>query len=183
MKPKKIKKVFKEFGNERIDNFFWMRNKKDPDVLKYIKYENSLTEEYLSDTKSFQEKVFKELKSRKRDQDVSVPFFYNGYWYIKKFEKGKEYPISFRKKGNMKAKAEKMLDQNQLAKGKKYFNIAGAAVSPDNRYLSYAEDVKADKRYVLKIKDLKTGKMLPDEITDTPGSFVWGNDSKTIFYS
>ncbi len=182
MKAKKIEKKFNEFGKKRVDNYFWMRDKNNPDVLKYIKHENKLTDDWLSDTKNLQEKLFKELKSRKRDKDESVPYFYNGYWYIKKFEKGKEYPVLFRKKGSLKAKAEKIIDQNVLAKGKKYYNIGGAGISPDNRYFAYAEDTKADRKYILKIKDLKTGKNLKDTITDISTAFIWGNDSRSIFY-
>ncbi len=181
MKPKKVLKIFNDFGARRVDEFYWMRDKTDPDVMAYIKHENSLSDAWLSDTKRLQEKLFKELKSRKRDKEESVPYFYNGYWYIKKFEKGKEYPMLFRKKGTLRARAENILDQNQLAKGKKYFHIGHASVSPDNRYLAYAKDVKADKRYVLKIKDLKTGRLVSDTISDI-SDFEWTNDSKTIVY-
>ncbi len=182
MLAKKIKKSFNDFGEERIDNYFWMRDKKNSEVLDYVKYENSLTNKYFKSDKNLQEKIFKELKSRKRDNDKSVPYFYNGYWYIKNFKKGKEYPIVSRKKASLMAKTEEVLDQNKLAKGKKYFNIGAAVISPDNRYLAYAEDLKADKRYTIKFKDLTTGKLIKDKIFDTSDSFLWGNDSKTIFY-
>lgn len=182
MKPKKIAKKFKDFGTTRTDNYYWMRDKTDPDVLPYIKYENSVTDTWMSDTKRFQEKLFKELKSRKKDRDESVPYFQNGYWYQKKFEKGKEYAVIYRRKGSLKARAEKVLDQNELAKGKKYFQIGSAVISPDNRYCAYVEDVKADKRYVMRIKDLYIGKNISDVITDASTTFEWTNDSKSIVY-
>lgn len=182
MIAKKNKKVFTEFGEERIDNYFWMRDKKDPDVLKYIKYENNQTKKYLKDYEKFQNKLLKELKSRKREKDQSTPYFYNGYWYYKKYEKGKEYPIYFRKKDGLKARPEKYFDQNILARGKKYHQIGGGAISPDNKLFAYVEDTQANRRFTLKVKNLETGEMLIDEIKDISPSFVWGNDSKSVFY-
>ncbi len=182
MIPKKIEKKFQEFGKERVDNYFWMRDQKDLDVLEYINHENKQTKNWFGDVKNFQEKIFKELKARKKDKDESVPYFYNEYWYVKKFEKGKEYPILFRKKGHLKARAEKIFDQNELAKGKKYYQIGSVNISPDNRYLAYTEDTNADKRYQIKIKDLHTGKNIKDSISRIVTSFEWSNDSKTILY-
>jgi len=98
MLAKKIKKSFNDFGEERIDNYFWMRDKKNSEVLDYVKYENSLTNKYFKSDKNLQEKIFKELKSRKRDNDKSVPYFYNGYWYIKNFKKGKNILLFQEKK-------------------------------------------------------------------------------------
>lgn len=182
MIAKKIKKVFKEFGKERIDNYYWMRNKKDPDVLRYIKYENKETEKFFKDAELSQDKIFEELKSRKKEKDESYPVFYNGYWYYKKFEKGKEYPIHLRKKKSLKAKPEKIIDQNILAKGKKYFKLGGAAVSPDNKLFLYSEDITADKKFNIKVKDIVANKNLKDEIKGVAQYFVWSNDSKSFFY-
>lgn len=182
MIPKKIEKKFKEFGKDRIDNYFWMRDKKDPDVVEYIKYENNLSKKWFSDVSDLKDKVLKELKSRIKEKDESIPYFLNGYWYVKKFEKGKEYPLLFRKKDNLSAKSELVLDQNILAKGKKYYNLGRASVSPNNKLLAYTEDTAGDRRFSLKIKNLETGKYLKDKITEVSNNFEWSNDSLSLFY-
>lgn len=182
MIPKKIEKKFKEFTKERIDNYFWMRDKKDPDVIDYIKYENSLSKKWFSDVSDLKDKIFKELKSRIREKDESIPYFLNGYWYVKKFEKGKEYPLLFRRKDKLNARLELVLDQNTLAKGKKYYNLGRASVSPDNKLLAYTEDTAGDRRFSLKIKNLETGKYLKDKITEVSNNFEWSNDSSSLFY-
>lgn len=182
MIPKKIEKKFKEFGKDRIDNYFWMRDKKDQDVVEYIKYENNLSKKWFSDVSDLKDKILKELKSRIREKDESIPYFLNGYWYVKKFEKGKEYPLLFRKKDTIKTKQELVLDQNILAKGKKYYNLGRASISPDNKLLAYTEDTAGDRRFSLKIKNLETGKNLKDKLIEVSTEFEWANDSSSIFY-
>ena len=191
---KKIKKELTVHGDTRIDNYYWMKlsdeqkNAKEPDeqtqeVLAYLNAENDYTKKMLSHTEKFQQKLFEEIKGRIKQTDMSVPFKFNDYYYITRFEEGLEYPIYTRKKQSLDNQEEIMLDCNQLAKGYSYYHVAGRSVSPDNKILAYGEDTLSRRIYTLKFKNLETGEMLHDLIPNTTGSAVWANDNKTIFYT
>lgn len=177
-----IPKEFSEHGYKRIDNYYWIRDKNDPKVIDYIKAENAYTDTVLASTKAFQEKLFAEMKGRIKEEDQSVPYFENGYYYYSRTETGKQYGINCRKKGSLDASEEVLIDGNKMAEGKPAFINAGFEVSPDNNIMasmynytgSYAE-------FVLKFTDLTTKKDLPDVIEKCSG-FAWANDNKTVFY-
>ena len=137
----------------------------------------------MADTKDFQEKLFQEMKGRIKEDDESVPYKDNGYFYLTRYEEGKEYPIYSRKKDNLQAPEEVMLNVNELAKGYSFFNVGGQSVSPSNELLAYGEDTLSRRIYTIRFKNLKTGELLPDEIPNTTGGAVWSNDNQYVFYS
>jgi oligopeptidase B len=197
MKPpiaEKKDSVMTWHGHTRVDPYFWMRltdeqkNAKDPDgqtkkVLDYLNAENEYTRAVLSPTDSLQKKLYKEIVGRIKQTDESVPYFYKGYWYITRFEEGKEYPIYTRKKGTLEEEEEIMLNVNGMAEGFNYYAVGGLSVSPNNQLLVFGEDTLSRRVYTLRVKDLETGKFLPDKIPNTSGGGVWANDGKTIFYT
>ena len=170
-------------GDTRIDPYYWLNERENPEVIDYLTAENQYTDTILSHTKAFQEKLYNELVGRIKQTDMSVPYKDNGYFYITRYEEGQEYPIHSRRKGNMDASEEIMLDVNVLAKGFDYYAVAGKSVSPDNKLLVYAEDTLSRRIYTLRFKDLTTGEMLPDIIPNTGGGATWAEDNKTLFYA
>ncbi|WP_370391013.1 S9 family peptidase [uncultured Winogradskyella sp.] len=180
---KKIPHKFELHGDTRIDNYFWMKDRDNPEVIDYIKAENSFYESETKETKAFQENLFQEIKSRIKEDDSSVPYKYNGYWYITKFEKGKDYPIYVRKKETLKAPEELLFDCNEMAKGLPYFKLVGISVSPDNKKVAFGTDTTGRRQYTIQIKDLETQEIFGDTIEDTTGSSAWASDSKTFFYT
>jgi oligopeptidase B len=191
---KKIPHKIITHNDTRVDNYFWMRlsdeqkNAEKPDtqtqcVLNYLNAENAYTKQSLRKTEDFQKKLFDEIVGRIKQDDESVPYCDNGYFYITRFEKGKEHPIYSRKKGNLEAKEEIMLDENQLAKPFDYYKIAGKNVSPNNQIVAFGEDKLSRRIYTIRFKNLATGKFLTDKIENTTGGTVWANDNQTVFYT
>ncbi len=180
---KQIPKELSIHGDTRTDEFYWLNQRENPEVIAYLNSENEYREQMTSHTKAFQEKLFEEIKGRIKQDDESVPYKENGYYYLTRYETGKEYPIYSRKKGSLDAKEEIMLNANELAKPYKYYAVGGRAVSTNNKILAYGEDTLSRRIYTLKFKDLETGKMLKDEIPNTSGSAVWASDNQTVFYS
>ncbi|MDW8296268.1 MAG: S9 family peptidase [Raineya sp.] len=170
-------------GHKRIDNYYWLNERENPEVIAYLKAENEYLEQMLAPSKNLREKLFEEIKSRIKEDDQSVPYKYKGYFYYTRFEKGKEYAINCRKKGSLKAQEEILIDQNELAKGTKYFSLGALSIANDNRTMAYATDTIGRRIYNIYFKDLATGKNLPDVIKNVTGNLVWANDNKTIFYS
>lgn len=181
-------------GDERIDDYYWMRlsdeqkNAKTPDaatqeVLDYIRQENEYTSQAMSHLDPLKESLFEEIKSRIKQTDMSVPYKSNGYFYITRYNDGQEYPIHSRKKENLEANEEIMLDVNVLAKDFDYYAVGGRSVSPDNKILAYGEDTLSRRIYNLRFKNLETGEMYEDIIENTTGRVVWANDNKTVFYT
>lgn len=175
--------VLEKHGDKRVDPYYWLNNRENPEVIQYLKDENAYYEKMTAHTKAFQNDLYEEMKSRIKEDDESVPYLYNGYYYITRFEKGKEYPIFSRKKGNLEAPEEIMFDCNVMAKGKSYFKLAGINVSEDNRLASFATDEIGRRIYSIQIKNLETGEILKDKIENATGSSVWANDNKTLFYT
>lgn len=174
--------LHKEFKNTRIDNYFWMNERDSKDVLDYINEENNYTSEIMKDTEELQNQLFTEITGRIKEREESVPYFYNGYWYYSRFEEGKEYQISFRKKGSLSEKEEVLIDQNLLAEGKSYFALGGLQVSPNNKLLAYGYDEVSRRQYKVKFKNIETNEEYPETIENTSGGAVWANDNKTLFY-
>lgn len=180
---KKIPRKLEKHGDVRIDNYFWLREREKQDVLEYLNEENQYFKEMTSGTKDFQEDLFHEMKQRIKEDDSSVPYKFNGYWYITKFEKGKNYPVYFRRKDVPGASREEIFDVNEMAGDSDFYSLSGISISPDNRLAAFAVDDVGRRNYTIRIKDLQTGKLLPEEITCTTGGSTWANDNKTLFYA
>lgn len=180
---KKIPKTLEKHGDKRVDDYFWLNDRENKDVIDYLNSENQYYEQTTAHTKQFQKSLFEEMKGRIKEDDASVPYFLNGYWYITRFELGKDYPIYARKKGSLTAKEEILFDCNVLAKGHSYFQLGGLSISPDNKYASFGVDIVGRRIYTIQVKDLQTGKIFTDKIENTTGSSTWANDNKTLFYT
>jgi len=175
--------VLEKHGHKRTDNYFWLNQRENQDVIDYLNAENEYYQQMTAHTKGLQEDLFKEMKERIKEDDSSVPYFYNGYWYITRFETGKDYPIYTRKKGSMDAPEEIMFDCNQMAEGENYFHLAGVSVSPDNKLAAFAVDNISRRIYTIQIKNLETGEILSDKIEGVTGGSSWANDNTTLFYT
>ncbi len=180
---KKIPKKLIKHNDVRVDNYYWLNDKENKEVLDYLNSENTYYNSLTAHTKDFQEELFLEMKSRIKEDDSSVPYKKNGYWYVTRYEKGKEYPIFSRHKDSMDAPEEIMFNGNEMAKGHEYFKIGGISISPDNRLAVFGVDTVSRRQYTLKIKNLVTGEIYEDVIEDTTGGAVWANDNKTFFYT
>lgn len=180
---KKIEKKLSIHNDIRVDNYFWLNQREDQEVLNYLNAENDYTNSVLKHTEGFQKALFEEMKSRVKEDDQSVPYKLNGYWYITRYEVGKDYPIYTRKKDNLEAEEEILFDCNQMAKGHSYFKLGGISISPDNTLVSYSIDTVSRRQYTLYIKNLVTNEIFEDKIENTTGSSTWANDNKTLFYS
>ena len=186
IKPPKAKKVPKELvkhNDIRIDNYFWLNDRENKDVIDYLNEENGYCNAVMSPTEDFQKELFEEMKSRIKEDDESVPYKYNGYWYIVKFEKGKDYPIYLRRKESLDAKDELLFDCNKMAEGHSYFKLVGISISPDNTKVAFGVDTVSRRQYTIQIKDIKTGEIYPEAIKNTTGGSTWANDNKTLFYT
>ena len=180
---KKPKELVSASGDKRTDEYYWLNERDNPAVKNYLEAENRYADSVLTPVAGLQEKLFAEMKARIKQDDNSVPYLKNGYWYYTRFEAGKEYPLHCRKKGTLEAPETVMLDVNELAQGKPYCLAVGLNVSPDNRLLFYVTDFTGRNLFKGQIKDLETGKLLDDQFTGTlAGSSAWANDSRHLFY-
>ncbi len=169
-------------GHKRVDNYYWLKERDNPNVIAYLEAENAYTDAMMSDVKGLREQLFTEITSRIKQDDQSVPYFKNGYYYYTRYEKGGEYPLYCRKKGSPDAAEEIMLNCNVAAKGHDYFHVGAYEVSPNNETLAYSVDTISRRLYTIMFKDLRTGKDLNVHIDDTDGNMAWANDNKTLFY-
>lgn len=187
MKPpiaKKQPKVLKIHGYEIIDNYAWLRDrneKKDPEIIKYLEAENAYTESFMGKHKPFVDNLYNEMLGRIKQTDVSVPYRLGSYWYFNTTAEGKQYPTYLRSKSADGKDAEVLLDQNEMAKGYKYFAVGTFEPSDDGSLLAFSTDVTGYRQYTLQIKDLRTGKVLPDRI-ERVTSTEWSPDGKYLFY-
>jgi len=179
----KIKKELVFQSQIRTDNYFWLNERDNPKVLKYLKAENRYTDYIMRDTRKLQEKIYKEIVGRIKQTDMSVPYFENGYYYYTRYEDGKEYPVYCRRKGNIEGAEEVLLDVNEMAAGHEYYHVAGFTVSLDNNMLAFGVDTFGRRLYTICFKDLSTGRILDDRLTNTAGTAAWSNDNKTVFYT
>jgi oligopeptidase B len=171
------------FGDTRVDPYLWMNQRDSEKVLHYLKAENDYANALLKPTQKLQEEILTEMRSRIKEDDISVPVFINGYFYYTRYEEGKEYPIHCRKKENLDTNEEILLDVNQLAQDYSYFSAVGLNVSTNNNILAYGVDTVSRRQYTIYFKDLSTGQLLDTKISNTTGFAVWANDNKTVFYS
>jgi oligopeptidase B len=184
-RPCKIEK----HGSTRIDDYYWMRDKNDPETMKHLRAESDYLEEIMQHTKPLQEKLFSEMKARIKEDDSTVPEKRGRYYYYSRDEQGKQYPIFCRKQGSLESAEEILLNQNQLAEGKSFCSVGAFSVSPDGNKLVYSVDYGGREIYTLYIKDLKSGELYPEVIENTSGSAYerggaeWANDSEAIFYT
>ena len=175
-------------GDTVADNYYWMIDyfKKGPDstkVVDYLKAENSYLDTMMKSTDAFQADLFKEMKGRIKEKDESVPVLKNGYFYYTRTEDGKQYFKYCRKKGSLTAPEEVLLDVDEMAKGHAYYSASGFSISPDNKLLAFGVDKVSRRQYTINIKNLETGEIYKDAITNTQGAVAWANDSKTFFYT
>ncbi len=186
MQPPIAKKEPKELsihGDIRIDDYYWIRDRENPEVVEYLKAENAYTSHELQHTDEFREALFQEMKGRIKQKDASAPYREDGYYYQTRYDEGKEYATYFRKKDVPEADYKIIFDANIRAEGKAYYDEAGLDVSPDNRLLAFGEDLLSRRIYTLRIKDLDTGELLPEEIPGTSGSYAWSTDNQYLFYT
>jgi len=170
-------------GHVRVDNYYWLRDREDPEVISYLEAENAYTDATMAHTLDLQESLFEEIKGRIRQTDLSVPVFENGYYRYTRTEDGKDYRIHARKRGSLDAPEEILLDENERAAGHSYYGVASVAVSPGNGLLAFAEDVVGRRKYTLRFKNLLTGSVLPESVPDVSGNVVWAEDDRTVFYT
>lgn len=171
-------------NGKRNDDYYWLRDdtRKSPEVLAYLKAENAYFAAYSARYQPLQDKLLAELRGRIQEDDSTVPYQRRGYWYYTRFDEGKEYGVRARKRGSLDAPEEVLLDDNELAAGKDSFQVTGMAVSEENDLLAFTEDDNGGRQNTLRIKDLKTGKMLPERISGVADSMAWAADNKTLFY-
>jgi oligopeptidase B len=184
--PPKAKQIPKELtihGNTRIDNYYWLRERDNPEVIDYLKEENNYLQKKFAHIKDFQENLYNEIIGRIKQTDESVPYKSNGYFYYTRYEEGKEYPVYCRKKGVLEAKEEILLNVNKMADGFDYYQVKGLNISEDNKLLAFGVDTLSRRVYTIHIKNLETGEMFSDQIENTTGTSVWANDNLTLFYT
>jgi len=170
-------------GDVRVDDYYWLRERENPEVVAYLEAENAYAEEVMGHTGDLQETLFQEIKARIKPNDESVPVLLNGYYYYTRFSEGAEYPVYCRKKGSLEAEEEVILDVNQIAGDHEFFSVTGVTASPDNRLLVYGVDNVGRRRYELRFKNLETGEPIDKVIEDVTGRAVWANDNNTVFYT
>jgi oligopeptidase B len=179
---KKAPKTTEIHGQKLVDNYYWLRDKKNPEVKAYLDAENAYTDAVMKPTETLQKKLYDEMLGRIKETDVEVPYKEGDYFYYSRTEAGKQYQIHCRRKGSLEAPEEVLLDVNELAKGQKFMSLGAYDVSDDGNLLAYTTDNTGFRQYTLAVKDLRSGKLLPDH-AERVGSVVWANDNKTIFYS
>ncbi len=180
---KKVPKELITHGHTRVDNYYWLNERENPEVIKYLEAENEYTEAVMKHTEPLQEKLYEEIKSKIKQNDESVPYKKDGYYYYQRYEAGKEYPLVCRKKGNLDDDEEVMLNVNEMADGYEFYALGGASVSKDNKLLAFGVDTLSRRKYTIYFKNLETGEILKDAIPLTTGGAVWANDNKTVYYT
>ena len=170
-------------GHQRNDPFYWMKDRENPEVIEYLNSENNYLKTALKSTEGFQNQLFEEMKGRIKEDDQSVPYFKSGYFWYVRHETGGEYPIYCRKKESLEAEEEIILDVNQLAEGKSYYQVGGTSTTPDQKILAFASDEVGRRIYTIHFKNLDTGEIFSQSIPETTGNFSWAADNKTLFFS
>ncbi|WP_187478487.1 S9 family peptidase [Amniculibacterium sp. G2-70] len=181
-KVKKIEKILEIHNDQRIDNYFWLNERENPEVLEYLNKENDYCDFMMKDTEDLQNDLYEEMKARYKKDDESLPYFFNAYWYIVRYEAGKEYPIFTRKFQNLENTEEIIINANELAEGKDFYDLGSIAVSPNNKIAAFSEDVLGRRIYTIRFKNLETGEFLTDEINNCTGKAVWTADNRYVFY-
>jgi len=180
---KAVSHVTTVHGDTRVDNYFWLRDRNDPDTIAYLQAENAYAEEAMKSTGPLRASLYDEMLGRIKQADVSAPVKRDDYFYYTRTEAGKPYPIHCRKQGSLDQPEQVLLDGNDLAEGRKYFRIGNFITSPNHRLLAYSVDFEGNEMYTIRVKNLDTGELLPDEIPNTYYSLEWAQDNATFFYT
>jgi oligopeptidase B len=170
-------------GDTRVDEYYWMRERENPAVIRYLEDENEYLKTQMADTEPLQTKLVAEMRGRIQLTDTTAPVFDRGYWYYEKTSEQLQYPIYCRKKTTLEADEEVLLDVNQLAAGESYCSVGEVQISPQNNLMVYAVDLVGRRKYSLRVRDLATGQLLPNEIMNVTGNVVWAEDNQTLFYT
>ncbi|AMR25901.1 protease 2 [Hymenobacter psoromatis] len=178
----KPKALVSPYGT-RTDNYYWLNERENPQVLDYLKAENAYFDQQMAPVKPLEDKLFAEMKGRVKEQDESVPFRDNGYYYYTRYETGGEYPLYCRKAGSLQGTEEVLLNGNQMGQGHSYFAIGGYEVSDNNELLAFSTDTVSRRLYTLRFKNLTTGQLYPERIVNVEGNAVWAADNQTVFYA
>jgi oligopeptidase B len=185
LKPPMARKIPKEEttnGDKRIDNYFWLREKQNPEVIKYLEEENAYAAAFMKPTEGLQQTLYREMVGHIKETDVNVPYREGNYFYYSRTEQGKQYPIYCRKRESLSAAEEVVLDLNELARGYKFLSLGDYVVSDDGNLLAYTTDTTGYRQYTLRVKDLRTGRLFPENI-ERVDSVSWAADNKTLFYT
>lgn len=180
--PKKPQ-LLETHGHQRIDDYYWMNDRENPNVIDYLNQENEYLKSVMKPTEEFQKALFEEMKSRIKEDDQSVPYFKSGYYWYVRYEIGGQYPIYCRKKGSQEGPEEIILNVNELAKGKSYYQVGGTSTTPDQKVLAFAVDEIGRRIYSIHFKNLETGLISEESIPEITGNLVWAADNTTLFYS
>ncbi|HEX6910553.1 MAG TPA: hypothetical protein VF142_09160, partial [Longimicrobium sp.] len=170
-------------GDVRVDNYFWLRDRQNPEVIAYLEAENRYTDTAMAATRQLQETLYQEILGRIRQTDLSVPDRIGPYFYYSRTEEGKQYPIFARRRGSMQAPEEVYFDQNQMAEGHRYYTLGTLSVSPDHRMLAFSVDTSGSEHFTLMVKNLETGEVLSERIDDVHFSTAWAADNRHLFYT
>ncbi|MEN8797993.1 MAG: S9 family peptidase [Flavobacteriaceae bacterium] len=179
----KVPKKLNQHGDERIDNYFWLNQREDTKVLDYLREENEFYRVNTQHLEDFRKELFIEMKARIKEDDQTVPYRFNGYWYQTRYETELEYPVYLRRKDIKKATEEVIFDGNEMARGHEYFHLKGISVSPDNKMATFGIDTVSRRQYTMQVKNLQNGQIYPDKLENTTGTAVWADDNETIFYT
>ncbi len=169
-------------GEEVVDNYNWLRDRDNPETIAYLEAENAYTKEVMAHTEELQETLYREMRGRIKETDLSVPIRIDDYFYYSRTEQDKQYSINCRRHGSMEAPEEILLDENRLAEGHDYCEVGTFQVSPDHNLLAFSLDTEGGEIYQLRIKDLRTGELLPDRIENVDDA-AWATDNRTLFYT
>jgi oligopeptidase B len=175
--------LLEKHGHRRIDDYYWLRERENPEVIAFLEAENVLAEKQMAHAKALEEKLFEEIKSRFKQTDMTVPYKQDGYFYYTRYEEGKEYPIYGRKRGALDQPEEIVLNGNELAEGHEFFSIGGWAMSSAQDIVAYAVDTQGRRIHTIYFKDLRTGKLLTDVLPEVTENLTWAEDNKTVFYA
>jgi oligopeptidase B len=178
---KKIPHVHEIHDHQRLDNYHWMKERDAPEVISYLNEENDYYEKMTAHTADLKESLFEEIKGRLKEDDESVPYLYNGYWYLTKMEIGESYPYYYRRKDGTD-KTELLFNVNEMAEGHEFYKLSGLNISPNNNLIAYGVDAVGRREYSLFVKNLETGEIKADAVLGTTGSSVWANDNHTLFF-
>ncbi|CAN5190431.1 oligopeptidase B [soil metagenome] len=182
-RAKRVPRKLVAHGAERIDDYFWLNEREAPDVRAYLDAENAYVEHCLARTRQLRSRLLSEMRARIPGNETTAPVRIDDWLYYLRYEAGKEYAIYCRKRASLEGDEERLLDVNDLAAGKAYFQVSGFAVSPNHRLAAFAVDEQGRRIYTLQFKDLASGRMLPECIPSVTGNHEWANDSRTIFYA
>jgi oligopeptidase B len=170
-------------GHDRVDEYFWLRERENPEVIRYLEEENEYTEAVMAHTAGLRDTLYREIVSRIDQSDSSVPVRDGGWLYYTRYEEGQQYPIFARRRGSMDAPEEILIDANALAEGHGYFSVGASSVSPDGNVLAFSVDTVGRRFYNLRFRDLRSGELLPETIGSITSNVAWANDNRTVFYT